>query len=175
MPRAYTREPTRPDAESEQTHDDCEWLNEEDRKEDVLRHWRHGYRRRRAPSVTQNERRNVGGQNNPDAEHRRGDGGHKRGIGLVGTLALCGRATAIGLDLRENAPCSGVARIALVHGAFGPVSAAGHARFRGRHPPGADRRVPGHQTECERESRETVDERHDVSRMLDGRDPVKPV
>ena len=35
MPRAYTREPTRPDAESEQTHDNCEWLNEEDREQDM--------------------------------------------------------------------------------------------------------------------------------------------
>jgi hypothetical protein len=42
MPRAYTREPTRPDLESEQTHDDCEWLDEEDREEDVLWHWRDG-------------------------------------------------------------------------------------------------------------------------------------
>jgi hypothetical protein len=89
MPRAYTREFTRPDAVSGQTHDDCEWLNEEDGEEDVLRYWRGGYRRRRAPCVTQNERRDVGGQNNPDAEHRRSDGGHKRGVGLVGILALC--------------------------------------------------------------------------------------
>ena len=42
MPRAYTREPTRPDTESEQTHDDCEGLNEEDGEENVLRHGRDG-------------------------------------------------------------------------------------------------------------------------------------
>jgi hypothetical protein len=88
MPRAYTREPTRPDAESGQTHDGCEWLNEEDREEDVLRYGPDGYRCRRAPSVTQNERRDVGRQDNPDAEHRRSDGGDKRRVGLVGTLAL---------------------------------------------------------------------------------------
>ena len=104
MPRAYTREPTRSDAESEQTHDDCEWLNEEDREEDVLGYWRDGYRRRRAPCVTQHERRDAGGHDNSDAEHRRSDGGDKRGIGRVGMLALCGRATAVGLGLRENAP-----------------------------------------------------------------------
>src|SRR6476646_7870361 len=40
----------------------CEWLNEEDREEDVFGHWREGYRRRRAPGVTQNESRDVGGQ-----------------------------------------------------------------------------------------------------------------
>ena len=93
----------RPDAESEQTHDDREWLNEEDREEDVLGHWRDGYRRRRAPRVTQNQSRDVGGQDNSDAEHRRSDRGHKRGIGLVGILALSCRAAAVGLSLREYA------------------------------------------------------------------------
>ena len=65
-------------------------------------------------------------------------------------------------------------RIALVHRAFGAVSAARHARFRGWHPPGADRGVPGHQAERERESRETLDEPHHIPRMLDGGDAVKP-
>jgi len=88
MPRAFTRETTRPDVESEQTHDDCKWLNEEDREKNVLRHWRDGYGRRRAPCVTQNERWDVDGKDNPDAENRRCDGGHTRGVGLVGTLAL---------------------------------------------------------------------------------------
>jgi hypothetical protein len=101
MPRAYTREPTRPDTESEQTHDDCEWLNEEDREEDVLRHWRDGYRRRGAPCVTQDESRDVGGLDNTDAEHSRGDGGHKRRIGPVGILTLSCRAAAVSLRLRE--------------------------------------------------------------------------
>ena len=88
MPRAYTREPAHSDSESGQTHDDCEWLNEEDREEDVLRHGRDGYWRRRAPSVTQNESRDVGGQDNPDAEHRRSDSRHKRGVGLIGLVTL---------------------------------------------------------------------------------------
>ena len=88
MPRAYTREPTRPDTESEQTHDDCEWLNEEDREEDVLRHWRDGNRRRRPPGVTQHESRDVGGQNHSDTEHRRGDRRNKRGVGLIGLVTL---------------------------------------------------------------------------------------
>ena len=80
MPRAYAREPARPDSESEQTHDDCEGLNEEDREQDVLGHWRDGYRRRRTPRVTQHESRDVGRQDNADAKHRRSDGGNKRGI-----------------------------------------------------------------------------------------------
>ena len=89
MSRAYTREPTRPDTESEQTHDDCEWLNVEDREEDVPGDWPRWVWRRRTPGVTQHESRDVGGQDNPDAEHRRSDGGNKRRVGLVGILALC--------------------------------------------------------------------------------------
>src|SRR5580765_7249739 len=64
-------------------------LNEEDREKDVLGHRRDGYRRRRTPGVTENESRDIGGQDNPDAEHRRSNGDHKGGTGLVGTLALC--------------------------------------------------------------------------------------
>ena len=83
MPRAYTREPTRPDTESEQTHDDCEWLNEEDREEDVLRHGRDGYRDRRAPCVGQDAGRDAGGQHNAHTEGRGSDCANKRGAGLV--------------------------------------------------------------------------------------------
>src|SRR4029079_13154494 len=104
MPRAYTRQAARPDAESEQTHDDSEWLYEEDREENVLRHGRDMYRRRRTPRVTQNQSRDVGGQDNPEAEHCHGDVGDKRGAGLSGVLALSGRAAAIGLRLREDLP-----------------------------------------------------------------------
>ena len=88
MPHAYTHEPTRSDTKSEQTHDDCEWLNEEDREEDVLGYLRDHYRHRRAPCVTQNESRNPGGKDGPDAENGRGDCGSKRRIGLIGILAL---------------------------------------------------------------------------------------
>ena len=66
-------------------------------------------------------------------------------------------------------------RIALVHGAFGALSAAGHARFSGWHPPGADRGVPGHQAERERESRKTLDEPHHLPRMLDRWGRVKRI
>jgi hypothetical protein len=62
--------------------------------------------------------------------------------------------------------------MALVHGAFATVRAAGHARFSGWHPAGAERGIPGYQAERERESCETLDEHHHISRMLDGGDPV---
>ena len=88
MRRAYTRAPAHSDVESEQTHDDCEWLDEEDGEENVLRHWRDGHWRRRAPPVSQNESRVVSGKDNPCAENRSSDGGNKRGAVLVGSLAL---------------------------------------------------------------------------------------
>ena len=86
MPRAYARELMRSDPVSEQTHDDCEWLDEEDGEENVLRHWLDGYRRRYAP--TQDESRDDSGKDNPVAENRRGDGGNERGAEQVGILAL---------------------------------------------------------------------------------------
>ena len=88
MPRAYAREPTRPDVASEQADDDCERLDEEDRQEDVLRHWRDGSRGRRPPRVTQNERGDAGWQESLNAENRCSDGDNKRPAGLIGTLAL---------------------------------------------------------------------------------------
>jgi len=64
-------------------------------------------------------------------------------------------------------------RIALVHGAFDAISAAGHPGFRGCLPPGAHRGVPRHEGERERDSRETLDEPHNGYRMLDRMGPVK--
>jgi hypothetical protein len=63
-------------------------LEEEDGQQKMLRYWRDGYRRRRAPSVTQNESRDVSGKDMRGAENRRSDDGNKRGAGLVGILAL---------------------------------------------------------------------------------------
>jgi len=63
-------------------------LDEEDGQQKMLRYWRDGYRRRRAPSVTQNESRNVCGKDNPVAVNRRRDDGNKRGAELVGILAF---------------------------------------------------------------------------------------
>ena len=102
MPRVYTRKTTRPDTESEQTHDNCEWLNEEDREKDVPGHRRDGYRHRRAPAVAQHESRDDSRQDNPGAENRRGDDRNKRGVGLVGILALGRRAATVGLCLRDD-------------------------------------------------------------------------
>ena len=89
MPRAYARANSCAQTQGPSRHTTTgEWLDEEDGEENVLRHWRDGYRRRCAPSVTQDERRNVSRKDNPVAENRRSDGGNKRGAELVGILAL---------------------------------------------------------------------------------------
>jgi hypothetical protein len=70
MPRAYTREPTHPDSVSEQTHDDCEWLNEEDGEENVLGDRTGWDWSGRPPRVAKDQRGNVHGQNDRWAENR---------------------------------------------------------------------------------------------------------
>ena len=89
MPRAYVRANSCAQTQGPSRHTTTgEWLDEEDGEENVLRHWRDGYRRRCAPSVTQNKTRDIGGKDSPGAENRYGDAGNKRGVGLVGMLAL---------------------------------------------------------------------------------------
>jgi hypothetical protein len=88
MARVDTREPTRPDTESEQTHDDCDQLNEEDGEEDVPGNRPSASGSGWPPAVAQNQSRRAGRQDNPDAEHRRSNGGRKRGVGLIGIIAL---------------------------------------------------------------------------------------
>jgi hypothetical protein len=150
-----------------------EWLDEEDREEDVPGHGRERHWRRRPPCVAQDEGRHVVRQDHAYAQHRRRDPGRERGAGLMGRPpALCGRATAVGLVVPETARWGGVVRTAFVHGAFAAVGAAGHARFSGRHPAGARRGVPGQETERERDRGEPLEEPHHLPRMRARRDSV---
>ena len=77
-----------PDIESGQTHCDWEWLNEEDGEEDVLRHWRAVYPRRRVPGPAQHESRDVDGQNDADTQNGHSNSGNKCRTELTGILAL---------------------------------------------------------------------------------------
>ena len=88
MSRAHARESTLSDAESEQTHDDCQWLNEEDGEKDVPgngcdRNWRDG-----PPPITRDERRHWNWNNNTRTEDCTRDDADERGSGLTGLLAL---------------------------------------------------------------------------------------
>jgi hypothetical protein len=69
MPRVYSRELPDPDVMSEQTHDDCEWLNEEDGKQNVLRNWRGWNRRDGSPTIAKHESRDARRQNDGSAEN----------------------------------------------------------------------------------------------------------
>ena len=54
---------------SEQTHDDCQWLNEKDREEDVLRDVTRAQRREPLPRPTEDERR-LRGEDDGSADNR---------------------------------------------------------------------------------------------------------
>lgn len=142
VPPDCTRDTTCPDIASEQTHDDCERLNEEDGEENVLWSRRRGNGPRRAPSIADNEGRYAGGQDGPGTEDRGSDGGGERRARLTGSVPLGRRAAAVGLGLREHALGSGSLRIAVAHRASAPVKAARHASFRRRQPTGAHGRIP---------------------------------
>ena len=133
MPRTYARKPTRPDAKSEQTHDDCEWLDEEDGEEDVSSDWRAMDRRFSSPAVGQQERRNDRRKNNADAERCSGNRWDSRWVRRLRLMAFGGGAAGIGLSLGDNALRGGVRRFALVHRAIA-VRAARHARLWGCRP-----------------------------------------
>ena len=79
MSRAYTRESTRPDVESEQTHDDCEWLNEEDGEQNVFGNGAGPRGCGRPPPVAQYEGRDGDGYDDPMAQDRAGEAGGERG------------------------------------------------------------------------------------------------
>ena len=102
MPRAYTREPTRPDAESEQTHDDCEWLNEEDREKDVSSDRRAVNWRLSAPAVRQYERRSDWRKHDSDVKGCGGNRCNSRRVRRFRLMAFRGGAARIDLGLGEN-------------------------------------------------------------------------
>ena len=70
MPSAYGRTANQPGHAPEQTHDDCQWLDEKDREENVLRNGVCVERRTSAPGLPEKERGPVGGQHGGDIENR---------------------------------------------------------------------------------------------------------
>jgi hypothetical protein len=86
----------------EQTHDDYEWLNEEDGEEDVPRNGRDWDRGTRSPAVGQHQRRRDGLKDNPDSYNRSGECRPDVRVRGVRLIALGGCAARIGLCLRED-------------------------------------------------------------------------
>lgn len=79
-------------------------------------------------------------------------------------------AAAIGFGLGDD-PCRSVLR--LVHRTMTIVGAAGHARFRGRHPAGADARLTNGDREGQESRRKPVAEAQHLLRMRDRATGVK--
>jgi hypothetical protein len=78
MLRAYTREPIRSDIRSEQTHDDCEWLNEKDGEQNVLGSVRCRDGRISSPVVAEDERWDARRKNDTGSENRERDREYER-------------------------------------------------------------------------------------------------
>jgi hypothetical protein len=162
MPRACARESTRSDGTPEQTHDDCEWLNEEDRQEDVSWNRRAMDRRLDPPAVGQHER--WGGLRKDDSgtENRSGNRRHSGRIRGVRLVALRGGTARIGLRLSDEAVRTGPVGGALVHRAIAALRTAGHSGLRRSSPPRTHRRVPGDEAETQHYGGEAAEETHDV-------------
>ena len=148
MSRAYARESTRSDDRSEQTHDDYQWLNEEDGQEEVARNGRDQAGCFRSPPVVQDTRGDGCGKHDPGHQDRPGDRHGEGRMWCVGLLALGGRAAGVGLILREHALGYGFVGPALVHRAIG-VGTARHPGFRRGKPASAYGGVPGDEAETQ--------------------------
>ncbi len=149
-----------------QTHDDCQWLDEEDGEKNVLRN---GWCRNRcggSPAVAQHESWDSGWEHNAGAQYRTRDRDDKRRIRLTGVLVFRRGATAVCLCLSDGV-LSRVRRAALVHRAVG-VGTAVHARFRRGSPARAHGSVAADQHQAEGDRRELMDEPYHIPRMLDG-------
>ena len=81
--RALTARGTR-----EQTHDDCQWLDEEDGEENVLGNVSSRDGCDRPPTIAQNHSRYSRRQNDPSSQNRAGEGGDKRGTRLAGRVVF---------------------------------------------------------------------------------------
>jgi hypothetical protein len=103
LSHAYAREPARSDLMPEQTHDGCEWLDEEDGVEDVSSNRRTWDRCVRSPAIGQNKRRCADRENDTGAQNSRGN---HRDYGRIRRLRLASlgdRAASIRLRLCDDA------------------------------------------------------------------------
>jgi hypothetical protein len=151
---------------SEQTHHDPVRLNDEDGEEEVLRRRRGRNGHRTAPSVAQNESRDMGGYDDSTPENCAGDRSNEREVRLIGVFALRVGAAVVRLRLGDTVRAA-VLRVPSMHRAGTALGTARHSSFWARHPPGADGSIPGDQGESERENREALHDRNHTSRMVD--------
>lgn len=149
-----------------QTHDDCQWLDEEDGEENVLGNVRGRNWCDSPPAVAQNESRHRSRKSDPSSQNGVGDGGDERGAGLAGVFVFRGCAAVVRLHLADAARCRAL-RVSLVHRAR-TLGAARHTRFRGRRPSGADGCVSGRNQNGQRNRKQLPAEDQHLSRMQDG-------
>jgi hypothetical protein len=116
-----------------QTHDDYQWLDEEDGEEYVLRNVRGRNWCNSAPAVAQNESRHRSRNCDPRPQNGAGDRDDECRARLAGVFVFSGCAAVVCLRLGDlTGPCE-ILRVSLVHWACA-LGAARHARLRSRRP-----------------------------------------
>jgi hypothetical protein len=131
--------------EPEQTHDDCQWLDEEDGKEKVPGNWRRWYGNDRSPIVAENEGRDADRKHHAVTENGMRDRHHIGEIRLGGIFALRGGTATISLCLGERFSGCRLVRVPAPHWTGPVLGAARHARFRCGRPARADPDIPDNQ------------------------------
>jgi hypothetical protein len=102
MSHAYAREPTCSDFVPEQTHDDCEWLNEKDGEEDVTWNQRDRDRCVRSPAIGQDKYRRARREDDSGAENGSGNRRDNRRVRGTRLIALGRGAARIRLRLVDD-------------------------------------------------------------------------
>jgi hypothetical protein len=159
MPARLYAHGDQPGRTSERTHDDCQWLNEEDGEEDVPGNGSDGNRCDGPPGISGNQRRNGYWKDDARTEYCARDDRDERRRRLTRLLALGHRAARIGLCLRDNPLFAGVVGLALVHRAR-VIRAACHPTFWGCRPPGAHGHVAGKQYQTQGNGRKALEQSH---------------
>ena len=161
MLRACTRESPRPDVTPEQTHDDYEWLNEEDGQKDVTRDRRDRDRCCRSPPIGQNKAWGASWKNDSGAQNRRGNRRDRGRVRRVRLIALGGGAARVRLSRSDYALRTGFVGTAPVHRAV-VISTARHSCLGCCPPAGTDGGVPGDQPKAQDDGGYAVAQAHDL-------------
>lgn len=154
--------------EPEQTHDDCQWLDEKDGEQNVPGNRRDRYGDERSPVVTENEGRDAGGNEDAVTENggrNRHNAGREIRPGRL--VALRGRATTIRLGLGKGLSGFRTVRLTPAHRTHAIRVTARHPSLGRGCPARAHADIPAQKGDCEENGRDAWDEPHSSFRMLD--------
>jgi hypothetical protein len=160
MPGACERHGDQPGRTPEQTHDDCQGLDEKDGEENVFRDGIGAVRGSVSPRLANGELRRLDGEHGRGTRHRgrnHDDLGRRRRFGRVAALGQ--RAAVVSLRLGQRSPPVKARRLRRVHRTVG-VRAACHARLSGRRPARAEGCVADDECQRQRDYRDATNHTH---------------